>query len=85
VLYWMTAARRTAGNFALERAADWARRLGQPLVVLEALRCDYPWASDRLHRFIIDGMVDNRRALAPRVIHQRLIDTGAAGCAEEDG
>ncbi len=66
VLYWMTAARRTTANFALECAADWARQLGLPLVVLEALRCDYPWASDRLHRFIIDGMVDNRRALAGR-------------------
>jgi deoxyribodipyrimidine photo-lyase len=66
VLYWMTAARRTTANFALERAAEWARQLGLPLVVLEALRCDYPWASDRLHRFVIDGMADNRRALAGR-------------------
>jgi deoxyribodipyrimidine photo-lyase len=33
------------------------------LLVLEALRCDYPWASDRLHRFIIEGMADNRTAL----------------------
>jgi hypothetical protein len=47
VLYWMTAARRASANFALERAADWARRLGLPLVVLEALRCDYPWAPER--------------------------------------
>ena len=66
VLYWMTAARRTTANFALERAADWARELGRPLVVLEALRCDYRWACDRLHRFIIDGMADNRQALARR-------------------
>ncbi|HQP44986.1 MAG TPA: hypothetical protein PLV66_15050, partial [Thermoanaerobaculales bacterium] len=64
VLYWMTAARRAAANFSLERAADWSRRLGRPLVVLEALRCDYPWASDRLHRFIVDGMRDNRLALS---------------------
>ena len=64
VLYWMTAARRAATNFSLERAADWSRRLGRPLVVLEALRCDYPWASDRLHRFIVDGMRDNRLALS---------------------
>ena len=56
VLYWMISARRTRFNFALERAADWARHLGLPLVVLEALRSDYPWASDRLHRFVIDGM-----------------------------
>jgi len=29
---------------------------------LEALRCDYRWASDRLHHFVIDGMADNQRA-----------------------
>ena len=81
VLYWMTAARRASANFALERAADWARQLGLPLVVLEALRCDYPWASDRLHRFIIDGMADNRRALAGRTVtyHPYVEPTTAAG------
>jgi deoxyribodipyrimidine photo-lyase len=59
----MVANRRTAFNFALERAADWARHLGLPLLILEALRLDYPWASERLHRFILDGMAANRRAL----------------------
>ncbi len=66
VLYWMVTARRTSFNLALERSADYARHLGRPLLVLEALRCDYPWASDRLHRFILDGMADNRRALQRR-------------------
>jgi deoxyribodipyrimidine photo-lyase len=56
----MIAARRPSWNFALDRAVDWARALGTPLVVLEALRCDYRWASDRLHRFVIDGMRDNQ-------------------------
>ncbi len=63
VLYWMTACRRTRWNFGLERAAQWALELKKPLVVLEALRCDYPWASDRFHRFIIEGMADNQAAL----------------------
>ncbi len=63
VLYWMVASRRTEWSFALERAADWCRELGLPLVILEALRCDYPWASARLHRFVLDGMADNRRRL----------------------
>ncbi len=63
VLYWMISARRTGWNFGLERAADWARALGKPLLVLEALRCDYPWASDRLHRFVLQGMADNARRL----------------------
>ncbi len=62
VLYWMVAVRRTRFNFALQRAAFWASELGRPLLVLEALRCDYPWASDRLHRFILGGMAENRRA-----------------------
>jgi deoxyribodipyrimidine photo-lyase len=62
VLYWMTSARRPQHNFALDRAVDRARELGKPLVVLEALRCDYRWASDRLHHFVLDGMADNAAA-----------------------
>ena len=61
VLYWMIAARRLGWNFALDRAVDLATALGKPLVIVEALRCDYPHASDRLHRFVLDGMADNRR------------------------
>jgi deoxyribodipyrimidine photo-lyase len=33
-------------------------------VVFEALRIGYPWASDRLHRFVLDGMADNARTCA---------------------
>ncbi len=63
VLYWMTATRRVQRNFGLQRAVERAAELERPLVILEALRCDYPWASDRLHRFIMDGMADNRKRL----------------------
>jgi len=66
VLYWMVAARRSRFNFGLQRAADWARELGLPLVVLEAVRVGYPWASDRLHSFILDGMADNAAAFGGR-------------------
>lgn len=62
VLYWMIASRRTQDSFALDRALAWSRELDRPLVVLEALRCGYPYASDRLHRFVLDGMADNARA-----------------------
>ena len=62
VLYWMTAFRRSAWNFSLDRALDWAEELKKPLLIFEALRCDYPWAGDRLHRFILDGMADNVRS-----------------------
>jgi deoxyribodipyrimidine photo-lyase len=64
VLYWMIAYRRTRFNFSLDRAIEWARRLRKPLVVFEPLTCSYPWASDRLHQFVIDGMNDNALALA---------------------
>ena len=64
VLYWMTAFRRGDYNFSLQRAADWARELNKPLVVFEALRCGYQWASDRLHKFVIEGMRDNQSRLA---------------------
>ena len=63
VLYWMTANRRIEWNFALQRAVDWAHELRQPLVILEALHTDYPWACDRLHRFVMDGMAEKQRCL----------------------
>lgn len=69
VLYWMTAARRTTWSFAMQRAIGRAASLHRPLVVLEALRCGYRWASDRHHRFILDGMADNRRRLS----HSRVL------------
>ena len=56
LLYWMVAFRRPLWNFALQHAAACAQELGKPLVILEALRVGYPWASDRLHRFVLDGM-----------------------------
>jgi deoxyribodipyrimidine photo-lyase len=62
VLYWIIAARRTRWNFALDRAVELARELDRPLIVLEPLRVGYRWASDRIHRFVIDGMADNAKA-----------------------
>ena len=44
VLYWMTAARRTHANFALQHAIHRAHELGRPLLVFEPLRCGYEWA-----------------------------------------
>lgn len=59
VLYWMTAARRTRSSPALDRASEWARELGKPLWVLEALRLGHLHASARLHAFVVRGMGDN--------------------------
>jgi deoxyribodipyrimidine photo-lyase len=64
VLYWMIAFRRTRWNFSLQRAVEWAVRLHRPLVIFEPLRAGYRWASDRLHRFVIDGMADNAARIA---------------------
>jgi deoxyribodipyrimidine photo-lyase len=63
VLYWMIAARRTRWNFGLLRAVEWAERLEKPVVIFEPLRIGYPWASERLHAFILQGMADNEASL----------------------
>jgi len=60
ILYWMIASRRLRYNFALDRALEHCHRLRKPLLIFEALRVDYPWASDRLHRFVLDGMASNQ-------------------------
>ena len=64
VLYWMTSARRLGFNFALERAVAHAIDLARPLIILEALRCGYEHASERLHAFVMDGMREHARVLA---------------------
>ncbi|RAL20483.1 deoxyribodipyrimidine photolyase [Lujinxingia litoralis] len=62
VLYWMVAHRRPSWNFALDRALFWAQTLGKPLIVLEPLRHGYPWASDRFHAFVLQGMAAQHEA-----------------------
>lgn len=64
VVYWMTAQRRARYSFGLQRALWWCAELGRPLVVLEALRVGYEWASARHHAFVLDGMRDNAAAFA---------------------
>lgn len=64
VAYWMTAQRRPTFNFGLQRAVEWAIHLGKPLLIFEALRRSYPWASPRLHRFVLQGMEDHQHHFA---------------------
>lgn len=59
VLYCMTAQRRGPWNFALQQAAYRAAAWKKPLLVVELLRCDRPWANRRHHALILDGMRDN--------------------------
>lgn len=68
VLYWMIASRRLRYNFALDRALEHCRALRKPLLILEALRVGHSWASDRVHRFILDGMAEHARACEARRI-----------------
>lgn len=64
VLYWMIAFRRLSSNFSLQRAVELAVELQKPLVIFEPLRVGYQWASDRIHRFVIDGMAENASRVA---------------------
>jgi deoxyribodipyrimidine photo-lyase len=59
----MTSARRLEFNLALEAAVAHTRVLRRPLVILEALRCGYEHANDRLHTFVLQGMSEHRAAL----------------------
>lgn len=61
VVYWCIAQRRTRFHFGLQRAVELAEEFGRPLVVFEPLRVGYPWASDRLHTFVLEGMAQNAR------------------------
>ena len=64
VLYWLIGQRRVRHHFGLDHAVSLAVELGKPLLIFEPLRCGYRWASDRMHRFVIDGMADNAERLA---------------------
>lgn len=64
ILYWMIANRRVRSNFSFQRAVELSQELEKPLIVFEALRTNYRWASDRIHRFVMQGMADQRENFA---------------------
>ena len=66
VLYWMQINRRFQYNFALEYAVGWANKLDKPLLILEAFSCDYPWATDRTHTFMMQGMKEHLETIDRR-------------------
>ncbi|MDZ7344529.1 MAG: deoxyribodipyrimidine photo-lyase [candidate division KSB1 bacterium] len=68
VLYWMQIHRRAYQNPALNFAIEQANALGLPVVVYEGLRPDYDQANDRIHRFIIEGAIENHNQFAKRGI-----------------
>ncbi|MCO4747378.1 MAG: deoxyribodipyrimidine photolyase [Proteobacteria bacterium] len=63
VLYWMIAARRTRWSHGLQHAVRWSQELGKPLLVFEPLRAGSRWSSERVHRFVLQGMRDNAARL----------------------
>ncbi len=64
VLYWMQMAKRAEFNHALAFAIREANARRLPVVVYEGLKYYYPWASDRLHAFILEGVEEKRREFA---------------------
>jgi deoxyribodipyrimidine photo-lyase len=68
VLYWMQMNKRASHNHALNFAIEQANKLKLPLVVYEGLKYYYPWASDRLHTFIMEGVNEKRAEFARRGI-----------------
>jgi len=76
VLYWSQMVRRLRSNHALDYAMHLSRELGKPLVVYEGLKLTYPWASVRFHRFLLEGMRDNRaEATARGVTYWPFVET----------
>ena len=61
VLYWMTSARRARWNHALDHAVELANEHHVPLIVVECLALGHRWANDRIHTFVLQGMIDNRK------------------------
>ena len=68
VLYWAQMNRRADSNHALEFAAARANALKIPLLVYEGLTCSYPYANDRFHTFILEGVAETSRRLSKRGI-----------------
>ena len=64
VLYWCQMNRRADTNQALDYAVDLANQLHLPVLVYEGLTYDYLYASDRFHRFILEGVPETAQRLA---------------------
>lgn len=62
VLYWMQMFKRASHNHALNFAIRQANERKLPLVVYEGLKYYYPWASDRFHTYILEGVEEKRKA-----------------------
>jgi deoxyribodipyrimidine photo-lyase len=68
VLYWMQMFKRASHNYALNFAIKMANERRLPLVVYEGLKFYYPWASDRIHTFILEGVAEKQAEFSKRGI-----------------
>ncbi|RZL19711.1 MAG: DNA photolyase, partial [Sphingomonas sp.] len=69
VLCWLQQALRAYDNPVIDAALRLGNAIRLPVLVYHGVREDYPYASDRLHHFILDASVDlaegcRRRGLA---------------------
>lgn len=58
ILCWLQQALRARDNPVIDAAVCLGNDLGLPVLVYHGLREDYPYASDRLHRFILGASRD---------------------------
>ena len=68
VLYWMQMFKRASHNHALNFAIQMANERRLPLVVYEGLTFSYPWANDRFHTFILEGVAEKYAEFSERGI-----------------
>ena len=66
VLCWLQQALRATDNPVIDAAIRLGNDLGLPVLVYHGVREDYPYASDRLHRFILGASRDLERDCAVR-------------------
>jgi deoxyribodipyrimidine photo-lyase len=66
VLCWLQQALRARDNPVIDAAVRLGNELGLPVLVYHGLREDYPFASERLHRFILGASRDVARGCAER-------------------
>lgn len=75
VVYWPQMNRRAECNHAFAHAVNLANSLRLPVLAYEGLTCSYPYANDRLHTFILEGVPDTaggfRAAGAGYLFHLR--------------
>jgi deoxyribodipyrimidine photo-lyase len=64
VLYWAQMNRRVESNHGLLYAVELANERGIPVLFYEGLTCSYPYANDRMHTFVLEGVPETARRAA---------------------